>query len=58
LRSAERLEFIHRANRDTFARGALPATKWLAKKKRGLYNMDDVLGLKLLVLRAGVTKNA
>ena len=42
----ERLEFIHRAHsRDTFARGALRAAKWLAKKKPGLYNMQDVLGL-------------
>jgi 4-hydroxy-tetrahydrodipicolinate reductase len=42
----ERLEFIHRAHsRDTFARGALRAAKWLAKREPGLYNMQDVLGL-------------
>jgi 4-hydroxy-tetrahydrodipicolinate reductase len=42
----ERLEFIHRAHsRDTFARGALRAAEWLARKKPGLYNMQDVLGL-------------
>lgn len=42
----ERLEFIHRAHsRDTFARGALRAAQWLAKKKPGLYGMQDVLGL-------------
>jgi len=42
----ERLEFTHRAHsRDTFARGALRAAEWLAKKKRGLYGMQDVLGL-------------
>ncbi len=42
----ERLEFIHRAHsRDTFARGALRAAQWLAKKKSGLYGMQDVLGL-------------
>jgi 4-hydroxy-tetrahydrodipicolinate reductase len=42
----ERLEFIHRAhNRDTFARGALRAAQWLAKKKPGLYGMQDALGL-------------
>jgi 4-hydroxy-tetrahydrodipicolinate reductase len=42
----ERLEFIHRAHsRDTFARGALRAAEWLAKKKPGLYGMQDVLGL-------------
>jgi 4-hydroxy-tetrahydrodipicolinate reductase len=42
----ERLEFIHRAHsRDTFARGAIRAAQWLAKKKPGLYGMQDVLGL-------------
>jgi 4-hydroxy-tetrahydrodipicolinate reductase len=42
----ERIELIHRAHsRDTFAQGALRAAKWLAKKKPGLYNMPDVLGL-------------
>jgi 4-hydroxy-tetrahydrodipicolinate reductase len=42
----ERLEFIHRAHsRDTFARGALRAARWLANQKPGLYGMQDVLGL-------------
>jgi 4-hydroxy-tetrahydrodipicolinate reductase len=42
----ERLEFIHRAHsRDTFARGAIRAAQWLAKKKPGLYGMNDVLGI-------------
>jgi 4-hydroxy-tetrahydrodipicolinate reductase len=42
----ERLEFIHRAHsRDTFARGALRAAQWLAKRKPGLYGMQDVLRL-------------
>jgi 4-hydroxy-tetrahydrodipicolinate reductase len=42
----ERLEFIHRAHsRDTFARGALRAARWLAGKKPGLYDMQHVLGL-------------
>jgi 4-hydroxy-tetrahydrodipicolinate reductase len=42
----ERLEFIHRAHsRDTFARGALRAVRWLAKRKPGLYGMLDVLGI-------------
>jgi len=42
----ERLEFIHRAHsRDTFARGALRAARWLAGQKAGLYGMQDVLGL-------------
>jgi 4-hydroxy-tetrahydrodipicolinate reductase len=42
----ERLEFTHRAHsRENFARGALRAAEWLAKKKPGLYGMQDVLGL-------------
>jgi 4-hydroxy-tetrahydrodipicolinate reductase len=42
----ERLELTHRAHsRDTFARGALRAALWLAKKRPGLYGMQDVLGL-------------
>ena len=32
--------------RDTFVRGALRAAKWLAGKTPGLYDMQDVLGLK------------
>lgn len=32
--------------RDIFAEGSLVAAKFLAKKKKGLYNMQDVLGLK------------
>lgn len=43
----ERVEFIHRAqSRETFARGALRAAQWLVKQKKGLYSMQDVLGLK------------
>jgi 4-hydroxy-tetrahydrodipicolinate reductase len=42
----ERIELIHRAHsRDTFARGALRAARWLARRKAGLYSMQDVLGL-------------
>jgi 4-hydroxy-tetrahydrodipicolinate reductase len=42
----ERLELTHRAhNRDTFARGALRAVRWLATRPPGLYSMQDVLGL-------------
>lgn len=42
----ERLELTHRAHsRETFARGALEAAAWVHKKKAGLYNMQDVLGL-------------
>ncbi|MGQ9921321.1 MAG: 4-hydroxy-tetrahydrodipicolinate reductase [Desulfobacca sp.] len=43
----ERLEIIHRAhNRDNFARGALRAARWLVAQPPGLYDMQDVLGLK------------
>lgn len=42
----ERVELAHKAHsRDTFARGALRAAKWLADKSPGLYNMGDVLGI-------------
>ena len=43
----ERLELIHRAhNRDNFARGAVKAAAWVVKQPPGLYDMQDVLGLK------------
>lgn len=43
----ERIEITHKASsRDTFARGALRAALWLAAKPAGLYDMQDVLGLK------------
>lgn len=43
----ERLEFIHRAHsRDNFAKGAIRAAKWVAKQGKGLYDMQDVLGLR------------
>lgn len=43
----ERIEITHKASsRDTFARGALRAALWLAGKPAGLYDMQDVLGLK------------
>jgi 4-hydroxy-tetrahydrodipicolinate reductase len=42
----ERIEIKHVAtNRDTFARGALRAAAFLAKKKAGRYTMNNVLGL-------------
>jgi len=43
----ERLELIHRAhNRDNFARGAVRAAVWVMGQQNGLYDMQDVLGLK------------
>jgi len=43
----ERIEITHKASsRDTFARGALRAALWIRKQTPGLYDMQDVLGLK------------
>ncbi len=43
----ERVELTHRASsRETFARGAIRAAKWAAAQPPGLYDMQDVLGLK------------
>jgi len=36
----------HAKTRDIFAEGSLVAAKFLGKKKKGLFNMQDVLGLK------------
>jgi 4-hydroxy-tetrahydrodipicolinate reductase len=43
----ERLEIIHRTqSRDAFGRGALRAARWIVQQKPGLYDMQDLLGLK------------
>ena len=43
----ERVELSHRAhNRDNFARGALRAAQFVVNADVGLYDMQDVLGLK------------
>ncbi|MBW2063959.1 MAG: 4-hydroxy-tetrahydrodipicolinate reductase [Deltaproteobacteria bacterium] len=43
----ERLELTHRAhNRDNFARGAIRAARWVIHQSPGLYDMQDVLGLR------------
>jgi len=43
----ERVELTHKAaSRDTFANGALRAAEWVVRQKPGLYDMQDVLGLK------------
>ena len=43
----ERVEITHKASsRTAFARGAVRAAKWLADKESGLFDMQDVLGLK------------
>jgi 4-hydroxy-tetrahydrodipicolinate reductase len=47
LGSGERLELTHRASsRDTFAQGALRAARFAVAAGPGLYDMQDVLGLK------------
>ncbi len=43
----ERIELRHMAHsRETFARGAVRAALWLSEKPSGLFDMQDVLGLK------------
>lgn len=43
----ETVKISHSAHtRDTFVRGALRAAEWIVGQKPGLYNMQDVLGLK------------
>ena len=43
----ERVELVHKAsNRETFAKGALRAVRFLAGVEAGLYDMQDVLGLR------------
>ena len=43
----ERIELVHKASsRDTFAKGAVRAARWIVGREPGIYNMQDVLGLK------------
>ncbi len=43
----ERIEITHKASsRDAFAKGALKAASWISNRTPGLYDMQDVLGLK------------
>jgi len=43
----ERIELTHRAHsRDAFAKGAVRAALWLESQPNGVYDMQDVLGLK------------
>tara|TARA_B100000686_G_scaffold349623_1_gene443455 strand:- start:179 stop:964 length:786 start_codon:yes stop_codon:yes gene_type:complete len=43
----ETLEIFHRAqSRETFARGSLVAAKWIVNQPPGIYDMQDVLGLR------------
>jgi 4-hydroxy-tetrahydrodipicolinate reductase len=48
ITEGERIELIHRAHsRDALARGAIRAALWLVPKPVGIYDMQDVLGLKV-----------
>jgi 4-hydroxy-tetrahydrodipicolinate reductase len=45
--NGERVELTHKASsRETFANGALRAAQWVTQKQPGIYDMQDVLGLK------------
>ena len=45
--NGERVELTHKASsRETFANGALRAAQWVVNQKPGIYDMQDVLGLK------------
>ena len=45
--SVDTIKIAHHAKtRDIFAKGSLVAAKFVAKKSKGLFNMQDVLGLK------------
>jgi 4-hydroxy-tetrahydrodipicolinate reductase len=45
--TGERVELTHKASsRMTFAQGSVRAAKWLRNQPAGLYDMQDVLGLK------------
>ena len=43
----ERIELTHRAaSRANFAAGAVRAARWVVRRPPGLYDMQDVLGLR------------
>ncbi|MCC7288609.1 MAG: 4-hydroxy-tetrahydrodipicolinate reductase [Burkholderiaceae bacterium] len=45
--TGERIEITHRsASRATYAQGSLRAARFVADKRRGLFDMQDVLGLR------------
>ena len=47
MAEGERVEITHKASsRMSFARGAVRAAIWIASQKAGLFDMQDVLGLK------------
>jgi len=47
--AGERVEISHKASsREIYANGALRCALWVAQKKEGLFDMQDVLGLKII----------
>jgi 4-hydroxy-tetrahydrodipicolinate reductase len=47
--TGERVEITHKASsREIYANGALRSALWVAQKKEGLFDMQDVLGLKMI----------
>lgn len=47
LGTGERVEITHKAStRTTFAQGAVRAARWLGQQPAGMYDMQDVLGLR------------
>ena len=47
LGTGERIEITHRSNsRATYAQGAVRSARFLLDRKAGLYDMQDVLGLR------------
>ena len=45
--TGERLEITHKASsRMTFAKGAIRAAQWIMHQEKGLFDMQDVLGLR------------
>ena len=47
LSEGERVEITHKASsRQAFARGAVRAAQWLTRQPPGLFDMQDVLGLR------------
>ncbi len=46
LGEGERIELTHRASsRDAFAKGSIVAAQFISNKKKGLFSMQDVLGI-------------
>lgn len=55
----ERLELTHRVvDRQVFAEGALLAAQFIFKKPPGLYDMNDVLNLRLIIEKMALSKVA